>query len=93
VTASLTDRCIAPEQDAEHKDMRHEQKRDKQRRNEVRRALQSGSDPDSQTVGLIKRVEQITGADHVEHPDCRGPEPIAQARDRQQRQNAVVKSP
>ena len=43
--------------------------------------------PDPQAMALIERVEQIDGADHIEHPHQHGARPTAQRGEREQRQN------
>jgi hypothetical protein len=62
-----TDPRRGSEKDSEHKDVRHEEKWHEHGGYEVRGALQAGCDPHAQVIGLIKRIEQIHGADDVEH--------------------------
>jgi hypothetical protein len=77
---------IGAEQDAEHEGVRHQEKRHEHGGNEVRGTLLAGCDSYAQTIALIKCVEQIDGADDVEHPHEDGPQPSPKRCDREQRE-------
>lgn len=89
----LTDCRIGSEQDSEHKRVRHEEKRHEHGGNEVRGTLQARRDPYAQAIAVIERVEQIHGADDVEHPHDDAPQPTPQRGDREQREQGRRKIP
>ena len=83
VATLLTDRAIGCEEESEHKGMRHEEKRHEHGGNEIRGTLQARRDPQTETIPLIKRAEQIDRADDVEHPHDDRPQSTLQRGDRE----------
>jgi hypothetical protein len=89
----LTDCRIGSEQDSEHEGVRHEEKRHEYGGDEVRRNLQARCVPYAQAIALIKRVEQIDGADAVEPHTMMAPSRLLSVANASSASRDVARSP